>query len=246
MIFHEVGHEADPVISWVFEGCPMRFRVYRLSHVTRVGDPVYPGNEGPRLEQLRSIARGDSSNMWRLSFTNHIGTHVDAPNHFDDVGPKISEFGPEELVFRDVRVVDVPKSPGEIVTAEDLARHEQALRSSEAVLMRTGVQRFRREAPELYSGVGVSLSVEAAKLIASYPNLRVIGIDAISISSPQRREVGREAHRVLLKGRRFLIVEDMDLEGKPDRYDLLLIAPLMIEQIDSAPCTVYGIIFDRI
>ena len=122
MIFHEVGHKADPVISWVFEGCPMRFRVYRLSHVTRVGDPVYPGNEGPRLEQLRSIARGDSSNMWRLSFTNHIGTHVDAPNHFDDVGPKISGFGPEELVFRDVRVVDVPKSPGEIVTAEDLAR----------------------------------------------------------------------------------------------------------------------------
>jgi hypothetical protein len=34
----------------------------------------------------------------------------------------------------------------------------------------------------------------------------------------------------------------MDLEGKPDRYDLLLIAPLMIELIDSAPCTVYGII----
>jgi arylformamidase len=246
LIFHEVGHKADPVISWVFEGCPMRFRVYRLSHVTRVGDPVYPGNEGPRLEQLRSIARGDSSNMWRLSFTNHIGTHVDAPNHFDDVGPKISEFGPEELVFRDVRVVDVPKSPGEIVTAEDLARHEQALRSSEAVLIRTGVQRFRREAPELYSGVGISLSVEAAKLIASYPNLRAIGIDAISISSPQRREVGREAHRVLLRGRRFLIVEDMDLEGKPDRYDLLLIAPLMIELIDSSPCTVYGIIFDRI
>jgi kynurenine formamidase len=224
----------------------MRFRVYRLSHVTRVGDPVYPVNEGPRLEQLRSIARGDSSNMWRLSFTNHIGTHVDAPNHFDDVGPKISEFGPEELVFRDVRVVDVPKSPGDIVTAEDLAKHEHVFSGSEAVLIRTGVQRFRREAPDLYSGVGVSLSVEAAKLIASHPNLRAIGIDAISISSPQRREVGREAHRVLLKGRSFLIVEDMDLEGKPDRYDLLLIAPLMIEQIDSSPCTVYGIIFDRI
>ena len=223
----------------------MRFRVYRLSHVTKAGDPVYPGNEGPRLEQLRSIARGDSSNMWRLTFTNHIGTHVDAPNHFDESGPAISEFGPEELVFREVRLVDVPKSPGEIVTAEDLERHERVLRSSEALLIRTGIQRFRAQSPEIYSGVGISLSVEAARLIASYPNLRAIGIDAISISSPQRREIGREAHRVLLRGRRFLIVEDMDLQGKPERYDLLLIAPLMIEQIDSAPCTVYGIIFDR-
>ncbi len=223
----------------------MRFRVYRLSHVTKAGDPVYPGNEGPRLEQLRSIARGDSSNMWRLTFTNHIGTHVDAPNHFDESGPAISEFGPEELVFREVRLVDVPKSPGEIVTAEDIERHERVLRSSEALLIRTGIQRFRAESPEIYSGVGISLSVEAARLIASYPNLRAIGIDAISISSPQRREIGREAHRVLLRGRRFLIVEDMDLQGKPERYDLLLIAPLMIEQIDSAPSTVYGIIFDR-
>jgi len=223
----------------------MRFRVYRLSHVTKAGDPVYPGNEGPRLEQLRSIARGDSSNMWRLTFTNHIGTHVDAPNHFDESGPAISEFGPEELVFREVRLVDVPKSPGDVVTVEDLERHERVLRSSEALLIRTGIQRFRAQSPEIYSGVGISLSVEAAELIASYPNLRAIGIDAISISSPQRREIGREAHRVLLRGRRFLIVEDMDLQGKPERYDLLLIAPLMIEQIDSAPCTVYGIIFDR-
>ncbi len=224
----------------------MRFRVFRLSHVTRVGDPVYPGNDGPKLEQLRSIARGDSSNSWRLAFTNHIGTHVDAPNHFDESGPRISEFGPEELVFRDVRVIDVPKSPGDAVTAEDLAQHEHLLKSSEALLIRTGVQRFRTEAPDLYAGVGLSLSVEAARLIASYVNLRAFGIDAISISSPQRREVGREAHRVLLKGRRFLIVEDMDLQGKPERYDLLLVAPLMIEQIDSAPCTVYGIIFDRV
>jgi len=194
---------------------------------------------------LRSIARGDSSNMWRLTFTNHIGTHVDAPNHFDESGPAISEFGPEELVFREVRLVDVPKSPGDVVTVEDLERHERVLRSSEALLIRTGIQRFRAQSPEIYSGVGISLSVEAAELIASYPNLRAIGIDAISISSPQRREIGREAHRVLLRGRRFLIVEDMDLQGKPERYDLLLIAPLMIEQIDSAPCTVYGIIFDR-
>ncbi len=235
----------DPVIRWGLVDNPMRFRVYRLSHVTRVGDPVYPGNEGPRLERLRSIARGDSSNSWRLTFTNHIGTHVDAPNHFDDDGPRISEFRPEELVFSDVRVIDVPKSPGDAVTAEDLTEHEDLLRTSEAVLIRTGMQRFRTESPEIYSGVGISLSVEAAKLIASFSNLRAIGIDAISISSPQRREIGREAHRVLLKGRRFLIVEDMDLQGKPERYDVLLIAPLMIEQIDSAPCTVYGIIFDR-
>lgn len=222
----------------------MRIRVVRLSHVTRPGDPVYPGNEGPVLEQVRSIARGDSSNAWRISLTNHVGTHVDAPNHFDDSGPRISDFGPEELAFRGVRVLDVPKSPGDVILPEDLSAHEDALRTSEAVLIRTGLQRYRSEDPAAYAGVGLSLSVEAARLIASFDNLRAIGIDAISISSPLRREVGREAHRVLLKGRRFLILEDMDLKGKPDRYDLVLVAPLMMEPIDSAPCTVYGLILE--
>ncbi|MDJ0274320.1 MAG: cyclase family protein [Nitrososphaerota archaeon] len=222
----------------------MRFRVFRLSHVTRIGDPVYPGNEGPVLEQVRSIARGDSSNAWRLSLTNHIGTHVDAPNHFDDAGPRISEFGPEELTFRGVRVLDVPKSPGEVIAPEDLRGYGEELRTSEAVLIRTGLQRHRSRDPETYANVGISLSVEAARLIASFGNLRAIGIDAISISSPLRREMGREAHRVLLRGRRFLIVEDMDLEGKPERYDLMLVAPLAIDLIDSAPCTVYGLILE--
>jgi arylformamidase len=52
------------------------------------------------------------------------------------------------------------------------------------------------------------------------------------------REVGREAHRLLLRGRSFLIVEDMDLLGKPASYRRVFIAPLMVEEVDSAPCTV--------
>jgi len=89
-----------------------------------------------------------------------------------------------------------------------------------------------------YMRRGPCLSAEAAGYLRKFSNLRALGIDTISISSPLLREVGREAHRLLLKGRSFLIVEDMDLLGKPVDYKRVVIAPLLVEEVDSAPCTI--------
>ncbi|MEN3047555.1 MAG: cyclase family protein [Candidatus Caldarchaeales archaeon] len=219
-------------------------RVYLLSHVLREEDPVYPGTPPLRLEQVRSIARGDTSNSWRMSSGNHVGTHVDAPNHFDDSGPKVEDLLAEDLVIGRGLVLDVPKEPGGVIGVEDLRPHERLIGECGMLMVRTGLQVYRRSEPSRYSGEGVSLHPEAASYIAGFGNVRAFGIDAISISSPLRREMGREAHRRLLVSRRFLIVEDMDLAGKPESYDLVVVAPLRVERVDGAPCTVIGIRFD--
>lgn len=219
-------------------------RVYLLSHVLREEDPLYPGTPPLRLEQVRSIARGDSSNSWRLSTGNHVGTHVDAPKHFDDSGLRVEDLGAEDLVIERGVVLDVPKEPGGVIGVEDLRPHERLIGACGMLMVRTGLQAYRRSDPPRYSGEGISLHPDAASYLAGFGNLRALGIDAISISSPLRREMGREAHRRLLVSRRFLIVEDMDLEVKPESYDLVVIAPLRVERIDGAPCTVIGIRFD--
>ena len=70
------------------------------------------------------------------------------------------------------------------------------------------------------------------------------GIDWISISPYQDRELGREAHRVFLdqKGRNnpVLLIEDMDLSCDLTKLRELWVLPLRVEKIDSAPCTVIG------
>ena len=78
----------------------------------------------------------------------------------------------------------------------------------------------------------------AEKVSHSFPNLKAIGLDIVSISSFQHREVGRIAHKEFL-GRNILLIEDMYLSdtGVPNS---VIVAPLRVDYIDSAPCTVIG------
>lgn len=209
-----------------------------LSHRLSVLTPSY--DDGPRLEiaPFKQISKGDSSNSYFLKMLNHLGTHVDAPNHFDPRGRPISSFTAEELVFLKPLLLDVAKKPGELITAEELKSYRGEIAGSDILLIRTGIQKLRNSDPAAFIKKGVCLSVEAAEFLRNFEKLRALGVDAISISSPLMREIGREAHRRLLVGRSFLIIEDMDLDGKPAALKKVFVMPLMVEGVDSAPCTV--------
>jgi len=77
-----------------------------------------------------------------------------------------------------------------------------------------------------------------------FPRIRAIGIDWISISPYQDRELGREAHRAFLdqegKNNSVLLIEDMDLSGDLKGLTEVWVSPLRVERVDSAPCTVIG------
>ena len=53
-----------------------------------------------------------------------------------------------------------------------------------------------------------------------------------------------EAHRILLRGeaRRFLIIEDMNLDWDLTQLRHVMALPLFLEGLDSAPCTVVGVV----
>ena len=88
------------------------------------------------------------------------------------------------------------------------------------------------------------MSVEGAHYVAGkFPKLRALGLDTVSLACMQHLEEGLEAHRVLLggKGRRFLIIEDMDLDHDLSQLKRVFALPLFIDGVDSAPCTVMAI-----
>jgi kynurenine formamidase len=80
-----------------------------------------------------------------------------------------------------------------------------------------------------------------------FPNLRLIGLDTISITSYSQREVGRAAHRAILKspselaGRQpIVLVEDMHLADLSPVSQILemYVCPIRVQGADGAPCTV--------
>ncbi|MEK6620697.1 MAG: cyclase family protein, partial [Chloroflexota bacterium] len=73
-------------------------RIHDVTLVLRPDMATWPGEQGPRIEPLRRIARGDSSNVSLVSLGDHTGTHVDPPIHFIEGGNTVDRLPLEALV----------------------------------------------------------------------------------------------------------------------------------------------------
>ncbi|XMB87187.1 cyclase family protein [Mycoplasmatota bacterium WC44] len=62
-----------------------------LSHEFREDMTLYPGSSKPIIEQVSNIET-DGFNQLELSFTNHIGTHLDVQAHVIKGGKKITDY----------------------------------------------------------------------------------------------------------------------------------------------------------
>jgi len=216
----------------------------QLSHHLSVDTPIPPGVPPIRFRHHSSMDRGDVSNLFVLEFSNHTGTHIDAPWHFVRDGLPISEFSLEEFVFERPLCVDISARDGQILGPADFEPHFAAISDCDLLLIRTGYARVRRTDPARYRTFAPGMSVEGAHYVAEkFPTLRAVGLDTVSLACMQHLEEGLEAHRVLLggKGRRFLIIEDMDLDHDLSQLKRVFALPLFIDGVDSAPCTVMAI-----
>ncbi|MCX6126559.1 MAG: cyclase family protein [Proteobacteria bacterium] len=217
-----------------------------LSHTWGATCPAYGGGARIQFESIGSIAGGDASNSLKFSASNHIGTHVDAPQHFVADGRAIDSYSPAELCFFKPFILDVIMEASErYVSISHLEAlrglREQKFLACDLLLIRTGAEVFRTEERYWKDGYGLDLGL-ADYIRLKAPNCRGIGIDTISITSFSDRPRGRLVHREFLGGDpSFLLVEDMAL-GKIGAQELatVIIAPLRIENGDGAPVSVMG------
>lgn len=215
-----------------------------LSYHLNTSTPIAPGVPPIEFQHHYSMDRGDVSNLFVLKFSNHTGTHIDAPLHFVRDGIPISQFGLRDFVFDSPLCVDLPVGDGEIFRPSHFELHAAAIANCDLLLLRTGYARVRRTDASRYRLFAPGMSVEGAQYITqTFPQLRALGLDTISLACMQHLEEGLEAHRVLLggNGRRFLIIEDMNLDHDLSQLKQVLAFPLFIDGVDSAPCTVVGI-----
>ena len=218
-------------------------QLVRLSYDIRPGDPGWPGNFTYEWEQVSSIERGDVANFGILHLLDHFGTHVDAPNHFNPGGLRIAQVPIDRFVYERPVVVDVEKADRELVTRAELEAHAAELEGADLLLLRSGWSAVRASDPERYASEGPAVETAACEyLIDGFPGLKAVGMDWISLATPQRMDEGIPAHQVLCgvgRGDRYvLIIEDVDLSRLPERVRRIYAFPLFPELSDSSPCTV--------
>jgi kynurenine formamidase len=223
----------------------MKHRWVTLSWPLNERTPLYPGTPPVKIQIERSISGGDSCNTSVVTFSSHAGTHVDAPRHFFNDGRPLHDFSSDEFTFRHPLILECPQSLGGVIVSDDLDGIS-GNPDIDMVLIRTGFQKYRATNSEKYSTQNPCLSPEVATWLRNkFPELRAVGIDCISVASRMHRDLGRDTHYALLKqceGDRkpLLIIEDMNLPDEYDRFDEVIICPLIVGCADGSPCIVLG------
>ncbi|MEI3363633.1 MAG: cyclase family protein [Oscillospiraceae bacterium] len=171
---------------------------------------------------------------------------MDGPYHFNPDGPRLMELPMEYFCFDRVVAVDVPKGPGEGIDPADLKPWEDDIRRAESVAVKDRpLQNPGHTAAGLRGPRGI-LSPEVCKyLVETFPDLKVIGLDFLSVGTPAN-QLSKRAHRILFgchNGKYIPAIEDIDLRPLFEtRMPLksVIVAPLRLGKVDSSQVTVIG------
>ena len=217
----------------------MKDRIIFLSHVIDVDTPSYGNRDKFIVEQISEVKQGKSANSSKWTFTsNHLGTHVDVPKHFFDNGKTITDYYPQEWIFKKIQIIDVPCEKADLI---GIAEIEHKIESDiDLLLIRTGYEKYRSK--DKYWNDNPGLTPELGFwLRENFRIIRAVGFDFISLSSWKFRDVGKEAHKAFLDPQgvsdQILIIEDMKL-GCIEKASKVIVAPILVEYSNGAPVTI--------
>jgi kynurenine formamidase len=219
--------------SWYVLGDP-RYQ-FHLTHSPRgtvVDDPAGLGRE----MNERVSYTGDAISMY-----THMGTHIDALNHFGLHGEIWNGFAADQhvgdlgwtrggaealppIVARGV-LIDVAAAqgvdelpPSYRITSSDLrtalARQRTALRPGDVVLVRTGRMKHFHASNERYMDAPPGLGLEAARWLVEEQGVMTLGADNLSLESfpAEPSDSWVPVHTYLLAERGVPILEVVNLE----------------------------------
>ena len=166
------------------------------------------------ISQFKSLKKGNSCNLVKLSMGSHTGTHIDAPSHMLDRGGGIDSIALHRFFCRVYlgHVKDIAK--------KDFFK-KLKMKNAKGILLKGKNQ---------ISG----LSVKAAELLTKN-RISLIGTERMSIENPG--DSTHTVHKILLK-KNVLIIECLNLKNvKTGFYDIICF-PLKIKNCDGAPARV--------
>lgn len=214
-----------------------------LSFPQRTNAPSPPAIPTIELSPFLKL-EDDGANVTMMRLTSHTGTHLDTPRHVIAEGLTLTDLDPEDFVFDHPVVIDLPIEDATVVQAVDLEPFVESAAEADFLLFRFGYADVRRQDKERYSTKSPGFGIESARYLReSFPALRGMGMDVPSLSCIEYLNVTMEAHHELLggDGRRFIVVEDMDLDHDLSDLSKVIVAPLLVDQIDGGPVTVFGV-----
>lgn len=219
---------------------------YWLTHTPHGTIVDNPNGMGEVMNRKVSYT-GDAISMY-----THMGTHIDALNHFGLNGKIWNGFTPEKhlgdkgwqktgaetippIIARGL-MIDVKSSKGVLpknyrITANDLQealkKQRVVLKPGDVVVIRTGQAEFYQDADQ-YLDNYPGISLDAVKWLIEDQGIMLLGADNLSFEAfpPERVDNWVPVHTYLLAEKGVMFIEQMYLEelAKDEVYEFAFIA----------------------
>jgi arylformamidase len=200
-------------------------RIWDISEPIEPASATFPGDSPFSQEWVARMEKGASCNVSTIRMSVHVGTHTDAPLHFDLAGADIANVPLTKYIGR-CRVVDV-RGEGSPSLIPASALTPAMLRGAERILFRTRQDHDHRRWDPAFTAVGADA---ARALVAA--GIQLVGIDTPSMDHADSKDLG--GHHVLHDGG-IAILENLDLRAVPAGDYELIALPLRIVNGDSSP-----------
>lgn len=208
-------------------------RVHDVTLALRPDMPTWPGEQGPRIEPLKRMARGDSSNVSLVTFGDHTGTHVDPPLHFIDGGAPVDRL-PVETLVGPCRVVGYDEDDH---ISEKWLGQAGIPHGTERILFRTRNSGLWADPAAPFDKDFIALDETAAHWLVRV-GAKLVGVDYLSVEPYGSGKIGHPVHVALLRAS-VVIVEGLDLhQVAPGDYEIVC-APLKLEGGTGSPARVF-------
>ena len=217
-----------------------------ISYPIRSDAPGWPGNEIFEIEHVRSMAKGDVNNSCIFRMHEHYGTHMDAPFHFNNNGPKMAELPFDWFFSEKPLLLDIPKGSYELLEPEDFEPYAEQIAAADFLMIRTGFGRYRNTEPKKYQMESPAISpAGCAYLVKEFGGtLKTVCLDVQSLGNASDTSgAGVEAHRWMLGSYTdnfICVIEDANLMDVPTSgLRAAASVPLMLTGVDSGPVTAW-------
>ncbi len=230
-----------------------RTKVLDLTYPINAQSPYWPaaGYEPFKFEFFTSLAK-DHVLSGKYCTPEHLGTHIDAPAHFEEGGVTVDKMALDDLFGYGV-VINVrgkaAANPDYRVSPADLQEWERKNREipdGAIVLAYTGWGE-RIGSPEKYQNrdsQGVmhfpGWSPEAIDFLLKARNINGIGIDTLSIDYGPSKDFA--AHHLLLSGGKYGLENVANLYQMPPRGAFLIVSPIKIQGGSGGQARIYALI----
>ena len=198
-------------------------RIWDISSPLHPGSPVFPGDTAYRQHWTATIAPGCPVNVSVLTLSPHVGSHADAPLHYETQGEPVGAL--DLLPYLGPCRVIHAIGCGALIEWRHLAHALQDL--PPRVLVRT----YERMPVDRWDPALTAFSPETLERLADLGVL-LVGIDTASIDPADSKTL--PSHQ-LIRQRGLRVLENLVLDAVPEGDYELIALPLKLMLADASP-----------